>query len=129
MRSLLALLCGAASLATASSSSHLKTSGTPPTTPTAGRKDPGKVPIIDIGPLFDYDDPARAATVKEIGGACAKWGFFQVTNHGMAAEVEADFCEQVGVQTSIPYSFFRQQMKPATVCRRHRRLRLRDHRD
>ena len=106
MRSVLALLCGAASLATASSSSHLKTSGSPPTTPTAGRKDPGKVPIIDIGPLFDYDDPARAATVKEIGEACAKWGFFQVTNHGMVAEVEADFCEQVGVQCRFHTLFF-----------------------
>ena len=99
MRALLALLCVAASLATtASSSSHLKTNPGPPPLPTAteGRKDPGKVPIIDIGPLFDYDDSARAATVKQIGEACAKWGFFQVTNHGMAAEVEADFCEKVG---------------------------------
>lgn len=41
------------------------------------------VPVVDISSLRDGGGPARADTVRTIAAAAAKWGFFQVTEHGV----------------------------------------------
>ena len=42
------------------------------------------VPILDIGALKnDADD----SVVQEIAQACKDWGFFQVVNHGVSADL------------------------------------------
>ena len=46
------------------------------------------VPVLDIGPLrAEACDPAFAAVAHEIAEASRGWGFFQVTNHGISAEL------------------------------------------
>jgi isopenicillin N synthase-like dioxygenase len=41
------------------------------------------IPIIDLSPLNSPDSPEFQKVVAQIGGACEKWGFFQVINHGV----------------------------------------------
>ena len=55
-----------------------------------------QVPIIDIAGLLSdvYSADANKA-IKEIATACQAWGFFQVINHGIAA----DLIENVWAQT------------------------------
>lgn len=49
------------------------------------------VPLIDLSPILRFPDGQHDARemeglVREIGRACEEWGFFQVINHGVAAE-------------------------------------------
>lgn len=47
------------------------------------------VPVIDLGPLLG-PSPTRMAeldVIRQIGNACENWGFFQVINHGIPAEL------------------------------------------
>lgn len=46
--------------------------------------DQEEIPIIDLADLFGEDRPR---VVEEIGRACEEWGFFQVINHGVDANV------------------------------------------
>lgn len=43
-----------------------------------------EIPIIDLSGLFDE---RRRKTMDEISDACREWGFFQVINHGISAEL------------------------------------------
>ncbi|KAK9077940.1 hypothetical protein SSX86_001997 [Deinandra increscens subsp. villosa] len=45
------------------------------------------IPLIDLAGLTDGDLAVREATMKEISAACREWGFFQVVNHGLRAEL------------------------------------------
>ncbi len=58
------------------------------------------VPVIDIGGLFDT---AAGNPIEEIARACREWGFFQVVNHNIAAEL----IDEVGHTTR---KFFRQSL-------------------
>ncbi|KAL3363981.1 hypothetical protein AABB24_012958 [Solanum stoloniferum] len=42
----------------------------------------GSIPIIDLGGLNGPDEQ-RLSTIHAISSACAQWGFFRVTNHGI----------------------------------------------
>uniref|UniRef100_A0A7S2G393 Fe2OG dioxygenase domain-containing protein n=1 Tax=Octactis speculum TaxID=3111310 RepID=A0A7S2G393_9STRA len=55
------------------------------------------VPIIDMAPLRDASasPDARAKTVAQIGKACETSGFFHVINHGISAQLDADFETQM----------------------------------
>jgi isopenicillin N synthase-like dioxygenase len=48
-----------------------------------------RVPLIDMSPLFGADASARSRVAGEIAAACEAVGFFQVTGHGVPAEVIA----------------------------------------
>jgi len=54
-----------------------------------------QVPVIDIAELR-VDSAASAArpAVDQIAEACSSWGFFQVTNHGIADELIEDVWQQ-----------------------------------
>uniref|UniRef100_A0A0C9QTT9 TSA: Wollemia nobilis Ref_Wollemi_Transcript_10132_1380 transcribed RNA sequence n=1 Tax=Wollemia nobilis TaxID=56998 RepID=A0A0C9QTT9_9CONI len=45
------------------------------------------IPLIDLSRLTNRDHTVREATLKEISNACREWGFFQVINHGLRAEL------------------------------------------
>lgn len=50
----------------------------------------GQVPIIDIGAITsDASSAASKVAVGEIAKACREWGFFQVVNHNVSAELIA----------------------------------------
>lgn len=41
------------------------------------------LPVVDLGGFFSGDEDAAFEIAKQIGEACEKHGFFQVTNHGV----------------------------------------------
>ena len=41
------------------------------------------IPLIDLSPISSSDPRVIEELVREIGGACRDWGFFQVINHGV----------------------------------------------
>lgn len=45
------------------------------------------IPVIDLAGLTSDDLTLRESTFKEISAACREWGFFQVINHGLKAEL------------------------------------------
>ncbi|KAG0452430.1 hypothetical protein HPP92_025094 [Vanilla planifolia] len=47
------------------------------------------VPVIDIRSLVNESNPSDEATLRAISQACRDWGFFQVVNHGVSAEMMA----------------------------------------
>lgn len=47
----------------------------------------GGIPVIDLSPLFSGEEEALSGLVAEVGSACKDWGFFQVINHGVTAEL------------------------------------------
>ena len=50
----------------------------------------GQVPVIDVGAITrDASSAASRAAVDEISSACREWGFFQVVNHNVPAELIA----------------------------------------
>ncbi|KAF7830708.1 flavanone 3-dioxygenase 2-like [Senna tora] len=43
------------------------------------------IPVIDFSLLTSHHDPRRRAfAVRQLGKACADWGFFMITNHGIS---------------------------------------------
>lgn len=51
----------------------------------------GRLPVIDMAPLFRREDAAgRTAVAKEIEAACRASGFFYVTGHGVTEEILAN---------------------------------------
>ncbi|MBO6784556.1 MAG: isopenicillin N synthase family oxygenase [Alphaproteobacteria bacterium] len=49
--------------------------------------DPSEIPVIDLSPLIDGDDAARARVSEQIVDAAENNGFFYVVNHGVPAEL------------------------------------------
>ncbi|KAJ6728781.1 2-OXOGLUTARATE (2OG) AND FE(II)-DEPENDENT OXYGENASE SUPERFAMILY PROTEIN [Salix koriyanagi] len=47
-------------------------------------RDEDNIPMIDV---FGFDSEQRDAVRKVIGDACAKWGAFHITNHGVPLEL------------------------------------------
>lgn len=47
---------------------------------------PMNIPVIDLGGLFD-EEVKRSTVSEQINEACREWGFFQVVNHGVRAEL------------------------------------------
>ncbi|KAM0013257.1 putative flavonol synthase [Helianthus debilis subsp. tardiflorus] len=45
------------------------------------------IPLVDLSGLTDGDLTIREATMNQISIACREWGFFQVINHGLKAEL------------------------------------------
>ncbi|KAA0057671.1 hypothetical protein IC582_023796 [Cucumis melo] len=46
------------------------------------------IPIIDIhGFALDQDDSLRQTILSQVSDACRNWGFFQIINHGIRAEL------------------------------------------
>jgi isopenicillin N synthase-like dioxygenase len=61
------------------------------------------VPVIDLGPISAGREPPQAL-VDEVATACADWGFFQVINHGVDAELRGRFDEQQRAFFALPES-------------------------
>ena len=62
-----------------------------------------QVPVIDIGHLL-YDSSSELArgAVNEIAQACQDWGFFQVINHGIPADLIEDVWHQTRAMFALP---------------------------
>ncbi|EXB63674.1 Flavonol synthase/flavanone 3-hydroxylase [Morus notabilis] len=74
------------------------------------------VPLIDLSPISSLDagdhDPRKIeGLVREIGKACEEWGFFQVINHGVAAETRRRL-------ESVARKFFEQAAEEKRKVRR-----------
>ncbi|OWM79688.1 hypothetical protein CDL15_Pgr023100 [Punica granatum] len=55
--------------------------------PESDRPRLSEVSTCDNVPVIDLGCPARASIIREIGHACASYGFFQVINHGVSKEM------------------------------------------
>lgn len=79
---------------------------------------PDNIPTIDLSPLIspEPDPTALQNLVAEIGGACRDWGFFQVINHGVAAEfkerIESASREFFSLQKEEKKKVARDEVKP-----------------
>jgi len=63
----------------------------------------GQVPIIDIGELVaDSSSTAANASIEQIAAACRDWGFFQVINHAIPAELIETVLQQTGRMFALP---------------------------
>jgi len=52
----------------------------------------GKVPIVDVGPLFTSSMKDKVALAEQVDAICRSDGFFYVTNHGISpADLRAPF--------------------------------------
>jgi isopenicillin N synthase-like dioxygenase len=69
------------------------------------------IPLIDLSALNSSDTGAIASLAAEIGDACAKWGFFQVINHGVPLECR----EKID---SVSRKFFGQLVEEKSRVRR-----------
>lgn len=71
-------------------------------------------PIINVRPLLDEHSPVDAIdkVVDQIGTACRDWGFFQVVDHGVNADLLTNFNAQAReffrAPATVKYAIFRQ---------------------
>ncbi len=62
-----------------------------------------QVPIIDIADLVqDSSSEAARAAIKDIAQACQTWGFFQVINHGINANLIENVWDQTRAMFALP---------------------------
>jgi isopenicillin N synthase-like dioxygenase len=53
----------------------------------------GRLPVINVAPLFGADAAARQTTADEIGGACRNLGFFYASRHAIAPHTIASLTD------------------------------------
>jgi isopenicillin N synthase-like dioxygenase len=62
-----------------------------------------QVPIIDIACLIDDSSAAAAGpAIKDIAQACQTWGFFQIINHGIVADLIENVWDQTRAMFALP---------------------------
>ena len=61
-----------------------------------------EVPQIDIGPLFQGDEPARRRVGDAVRSACIDVGFFYIRNHGVPQATVDDLFEQIALFYALP---------------------------
>jgi isopenicillin N synthase-like dioxygenase len=62
-----------------------------------------QVPIIDISQLLvDSNSVDATPAIEQIASACSSWGFFQITNHGIADELIKDVLRQTQAFFALP---------------------------
>ena len=61
-----------------------------------------EVPQIDIGPLFQDNEPARRHVGDAVRGACIDVGFFYIRNHGVLQATVDDLFEQMALFYALP---------------------------
>jgi len=62
-----------------------------------------QVPIIDIADLVSDSSSATAdSAIKDIARACQEWGFFQIINHGIPADLIDKIWDQTGAMFALP---------------------------
>jgi len=66
-----------------------------------GTAELGQVPVLDFAPLRSGGEPTRHL-VDDMARACSSWGFFQVVNHGLDAELRLRFEAQMHDVFSLP---------------------------
>ncbi|KAF9883350.1 hypothetical protein FE257_003566 [Aspergillus nanangensis] len=59
-------------------------------------------PIIDFCPFFTDDNTARATLVTQIREACQEFGFFQLQNHGIPEQLQAEVLRQCEKFFTLP---------------------------
>ncbi|RAH75894.1 putative oxidoreductase [Aspergillus japonicus CBS 114.51] len=50
--------------------------------------DPKEPPIIDFAPFYGPESPAKERLISELRQACKEYGFFQLINHAVPAELQ-----------------------------------------
>lgn len=59
----------------------------------------GYVPVIDISPYFDGDEPGKRHVAAQIGQACREIGFYIITGHGVPEPM-------IAAVDKVAYEFF-----------------------
>ncbi|KAL1344291.1 hypothetical protein HN51_018140 [Arachis hypogaea] len=52
------------------------------------------IPVIDFSHLTSHDPQIHASTVHQLANACAQWGFFLLTNHGISEKLMEEVMEK-----------------------------------
>lgn len=63
-----------------------------------------EIPVVDLSPVREDGARGRVAVVDQVAAACADWGFFQVVNHTVPAELLSRVWRQTHDFFALPRS-------------------------
>lgn len=60
------------------------------------------IPVIDLALLTSHDRQIHAKSVQQLGKACAEWGFFMLTNHGIPEKLMEELMKKSREYHDLP---------------------------